>query len=47
MVETINKLARVQRQLTQELNREPSEDELAKKLSISVEKVREVMKISQ
>ena len=47
MVETINKLARVQRQLTQELNREPSEDEIAKKLGISVEKVREVYKISQ
>ena len=47
MVETINKLARVQRQLTQELNREPSEEELAEKLNISPEKVREVMKISQ
>ena len=47
MVETINKLARVQRQLTQELNREPSEQELAEKLGISEEKVREVMKISQ
>ena len=47
MVETINKLARVQRQLTQEFNREPTEDELAKKLNLSVEKVREVMKISQ
>ncbi len=47
MVETINKLARVQRQLTQELNREPSDDELAKKLGITVEKVREIYKISQ
>ena len=47
MVETINKLARVQRQLTQELNREPSEDEIAKKLGITVDKVREVYKISQ
>lgn len=47
MVETINKLARVQRQLTQELNREPSEKELAEKLGITEEKVREVMKISQ
>ena len=47
MVETINKLARVQRQLTQELNREPSDEEIAKKLNISVEKVREVYKISQ
>ncbi len=47
MVETINKLARVQRQLTQELNREPTDDEIAKKLDIPVEKVREVYKISQ
>ena len=47
MVETINKLARVQRQLTLELNREPSEDELAKKIGTSVEKVREIYKISQ
>ena len=47
MVETINKLARVQRQLTQELNREPTDDEIAKKLGINIEKVREVYKISQ
>ncbi len=47
MVETINKLARVQRQLTLELNREPSEDEIAKKMGTSVEKVREIYKISQ
>ena len=47
MVETINKLARVQRQLTQELNREPTDEEVAKKLGISLEKVREVYKISQ
>ena len=47
MVETINKLARIQRQLTQELNREPTDEELAKKLGITVEKVREVYKISQ
>jgi len=47
MVETINKLARIQRQLTQELNREPTDEELAKKLGISLEKVREVYKISQ
>ena len=47
MVETINKLARVQRQLTQELNREPTEEEIAAKLNISVDKVREVYKISQ
>ncbi len=47
MVETINKLARTQRQLTQELNREPTEEELAKKLGITIDKVREVYKISQ
>jgi len=47
MVETINKMARIQRQMTLELNREPSEEEIAKKMGISVEKVREVMKISQ
>ena len=47
MVETINKMARIQRQLTLELNREPSEEELAEKMGVTVEKVREVMKISQ
>ena len=47
MVETINKMARIQRQLTLELNREPTEEELAHKMGISVEKVREVVKISQ
>ena len=47
MVETINKLARVQRQLTLELNREPSEEELAKKMNTSVDKIREIYKISQ
>lgn len=47
MVETINKLARIQRQLTLELNREPSEEELAKKMKISVDKIREIYKISQ
>ena len=47
MVETINKMARIQRQMTLELNREPSDEELAKKMGISVEKVREVIKISQ
>ena len=47
MVETINKMARIQRQLTLELNREPSEEEIAKKMGITVEKVREVIKISQ
>lgn len=47
MVETINKLARIQRQLTLELNREPSEEELAQKMGTSVEKIREIYKISQ
>ena len=47
MVETINKLARVQRQLTLELNREPSEEELAKKMNVSVDKIRDIYKISQ
>jgi len=47
MVETINKLARIQRQLTLELNREPSEDELAVKMNISVDKIRDIYKISQ
>ena len=47
MVETINKLARVQRQLTLELNREPVEEELAKKMNMSVDKIREIYKISQ
>ncbi len=47
MVETINKMVRVQRQLTLELNREPSEEEIAKKMNISIDKVREVIKISQ
>ena len=47
MVETINKMSRIQRQLTLELNREPSEEEIAKKMGVSVEKVREVIKISQ
>ncbi len=47
MVETINKMARIQRQLTLELNREPTEEEIAKKMGISVEKVRDVIKISQ
>ena len=47
MVETINKLARIHRQLTLELNREPSEDELAKKMNLPVERIREILKISQ
>ena len=47
MVETINKLARIQRQLTLELNREPTEEELAEKMHTSVDKIREIYKISQ
>ncbi|MEG2620947.1 MAG: RNA polymerase sigma factor RpoD [Bacilli bacterium] len=47
MVETINKLKRIQRQLTLELNREPTETEIAKKMGIAEEKVREIFKISQ
>ena len=47
MVETINKLARIQRQMTLELNREPSEEELAKKMNMPVDKIREIYKISQ
>ena len=47
MVETINKLSRIQRQLTLELNREPTEEELAKKMGTSVEKIRDIYKISQ
>ena len=47
MVETINKLIRVSRQLLQELGREPQPDEIAKEIGMSVDKVREIMKISQ
>ncbi len=47
MVETINKLSRIQRQLVQELGREPSDEELAKKMEMTPEKVREILKISQ
>ncbi len=47
MVETINKLARVQRQLTLELNREPTEEELSEKMNLPVDKIREIYKISQ
>ena len=47
MVETINKLARIERQMTLELNREPTEEELAKKMGTSVEKIREIYKIAQ
>ncbi|MDK8183504.1 MULTISPECIES: RNA polymerase sigma factor RpoD [Paenibacillus] len=47
MIETINKLARVSRQMVQELGREPEVEEIAKEMELSVEKVREIMKISQ
>lgn len=47
MVETINKLIRVSRQLLQEEGREPTPDEIATEMGISVEKVREILKISQ
>lgn len=47
MVETINKLIRVSRQLLQELGREPQPEEIAKEMNMSVDKVREIMKISQ
>ena len=47
MVETINKLIRVSRQLLQELGREPLPEEIAKHMDMSVDKVREIMKIAQ
>lgn len=47
MVETINKLIRVQRQLLQELGREPYPEEIAKEMSLSVDRVREIQKIAQ
>ncbi|MBV1770419.1 MAG: sigma-70 family RNA polymerase sigma factor, partial [Candidatus Desulforudis sp.] len=47
MVETINKLIRVSRQLLQELGREPAPEEIAREMDISEEKVREIMKIAQ
>lgn len=47
MVETINKLLRTQRRLTQELNREPTNDEIAKAMEIEVDKVEHIMKIKQ
>ncbi|GIP41228.1 RNA polymerase sigma factor SigA [Paenibacillus sp. J31TS4] len=47
MVETINKLNRVTRQLHQEMGREPTPEELAKEMDLTVEKVREVMKAAQ
>ena len=47
MVETINKLIRVSRQLLQELGREPTPEEIAKEMEMSVDRVREILKISQ
>lgn len=47
MVETINKLLRTQRRLTQELNREPSNEEIAEAMELDVEKVEHIMKIKQ
>ena len=47
MVETINKLVRVSRQLLQELGREPTPQEIAEEMKIPVERVREILKISQ
>ena len=47
MVETINKLIRISRQLLQQLGRDPSPDEIAKEMEISVDRVREIMKIAQ
>ncbi len=47
MVETINKLVRIQRQLLQDLGREPTADEIAHQMELSAEKVREIQKISQ
>ena len=47
MVETINKLIRIQRQLLQELGRDPLPEEIAEEMEMTVEKVREIMKIAQ
>ena len=47
MVETINRLSRVQRQLLQDLGREPSIDELAEELEVTPERVREIQKVAQ
>ncbi len=47
MVETINRLIRVSRQLLQELGREPTPEEIAEEMDMSVERVREILKISQ
>ena len=47
MVETINKLIRVSRQLLQELGREPTPEEIAEEMDLPAERVREIMKIAQ
>ncbi len=47
MVETINKLTRIQRQLVQDLGHEPTEEQLAEKMELPVEKVREILKVAQ
>ena len=47
MVETINKLMRIQRQLIQEYGREPQVEEIAKEMNMSIDKVREIMKVAQ
>jgi len=47
MVETINKLVRIQRQLLQDLGREPSPEEIGKQMGIGADKVREILKVSQ
>ncbi|WP_126513878.1 RNA polymerase sigma factor RpoD [Slackia heliotrinireducens] len=47
MVETINKLVRIQRQLLQELGRDPSPEEIGEKMGLSAERVREIQKLSQ
>ena len=47
MVETINRLIRIQRQLLQDLGREPKPEEIAKKMNMTPEKVREILKIAQ
>ena len=47
MIETINKMVRTQRQLIQELGREPTPEEIAEKMDLPVDKVRKVQKISK
>ncbi len=47
MVETINKWVRVSRQLLQELGRDPTPEEIAEEMGITVERVREIIKIAQ